>query len=152
VERAFARDWRKALTQIDFAAMVKTVMGKLGPWRKPKSLEDAKHEAQAKRGETQFGKSCAPCHGPDLAGLDTAPSLTGSDFNNGWNDLSLDDLFERIRTTMPADGPGSLERQQYVDVLAYILSKDNFPAGQTELPPENPALKLIKFVSKKPAI
>jgi mono/diheme cytochrome c family protein len=117
----------------------------------PKSTWDGAYtEAQAKRGEAAYSKSCASCHGPDLAGADTAPSLTGAEFNAGWNDLTLDDLFERIRTTMPADGPGSLERQQYADILSFILTKDGFPAGQTELPPQNPALKGIKFIAKKP--
>jgi mono/diheme cytochrome c family protein len=117
----------------------------------PKSTWDGVYsDEQAKRGETLYGQSCAGCHGPDLAGLDTAPSLTGADFNTSWNDLPVDDLFERVRTTMPADAPGTLERQQYVDIVAFLLSKDSFPAGQTELPPDNAALKQIKFVAQKP--
>jgi mono/diheme cytochrome c family protein len=112
--------------------------------------DGAYSDAQSKRGEALYSKSCASCHGPDLTGVDAAPSLTGPEFNAGWNDLTLDDLFERMRTTMPADGPGSLERQQYVDILAFILSKDGFPAGQAELPPENQTLKGIKLVAQKP--
>ena len=42
VERNMAKAWRRALQHIDFAAMLKSVMGSIGPWRKPKSLEDAK--------------------------------------------------------------------------------------------------------------
>lgn len=106
-------------------------------------------EAQAKRGETLYSQSCASCHGPDLAGLDTAPSLTGPEFNASWNDMPVDDLFERVRTTMPADAPGSLNRQQYADIVAFLLAKDNFPAGSAELPPENAALKEIKIVAQK---
>ncbi len=45
VERTIAKEWRRSLTQVDFGAMVKQVMGNLGPWRKPKTLEDAKHIA-----------------------------------------------------------------------------------------------------------
>jgi mono/diheme cytochrome c family protein len=108
-------------------------------------------EAQAKRGEAIYTESCAGCHGPDLAGLDTAPSLTGPDFNMDWADLPVDDLFERVRTTMPADNVGGLTREQYADVVAYVLSKDNFPAGASELPSDNAALKQIKFVAQKPA-
>ena len=105
-------------------------------------------EAQAKRGEAGYSKSCAGCHGPDLTGVDAAPSLTGSEFNSGWNDLTLDDLFDRIRTTMPGDAPGSLSREQCADILAFILAKDGFPAGQSELV-AGPALKDIKFVVTK---
>jgi quinoprotein glucose dehydrogenase len=107
-------------------------------------------DEQAKRGEAAYGDSCTSCHGPDLMGIDTAPSLTGPDFNTDWNDLSLNELFERIRTTMPADGPGSLDRQKYTDILAYLLSKDGFPAGQADLSPQTPTLQGIKFLSQKP--
>src|ERR1035441_4320024 len=45
VERNLARKWRRELTGVDFDAMVKHVMGQLGHWRKPKSLEDARQLA-----------------------------------------------------------------------------------------------------------
>jgi hypothetical protein len=42
LERNIARQWRRALTSIDLDAMVQSVIGALGPWRKPKSLQDAR--------------------------------------------------------------------------------------------------------------
>jgi hypothetical protein len=42
VERNIARQWRRVLTGVDFTAMVKSVMGELGRWRKPASLQDAR--------------------------------------------------------------------------------------------------------------
>ena len=45
VERNIAKNWRRALTRIDFNAMVKSVMAQLGHWRKPKSVADAKQIA-----------------------------------------------------------------------------------------------------------
>lgn len=45
VERNIAKQWRRSLTQVDFDSMVKSVMGELGHWRKPKTLEDAKQIA-----------------------------------------------------------------------------------------------------------
>ena len=45
VERTIAKQWRRSLTQIDFDAMVRTMMSAIGPWRKPRTLEDAKHIA-----------------------------------------------------------------------------------------------------------
>lgn len=107
-------------------------------------------EAQAKRGEGIYAEKCSTCHGPELAGLDQAPSLTGGDFNTNWNDLALNDLFERIRISMPADKPGTLSRQEAADAVAFILQRGSFPAGQSELPSEAEALKGIKFVAKKP--
>jgi hypothetical protein len=42
LERNIARQWRRALTSVDLDAMVRSVMRGLGPWRKPKSLQDAR--------------------------------------------------------------------------------------------------------------
>src|SRR5438876_12424404 len=86
-------------------------------------------EEQAKRGERLYSQYCASCHGPDLAGGEMAPGLTGGEFSSNWNDLSLGDLFERMRVSMPQNSPGSLSRQQDADILAFVLSKSKFPAG-----------------------
>jgi mono/diheme cytochrome c family protein len=106
---------------------------------------------QAKRGEGFYSQYCASCHGPDLAGGEMAPGLTGGEFASNWNDLSLGELFERIRISMPQNAPGSLSRQQNADILAFVLSKGNFPAGTTELPGATDVLNTIKFVAQKPA-
>jgi len=42
LERNIARQWRRALTNIDLNAMTQSVMDSLGPWRRPKSLQDAR--------------------------------------------------------------------------------------------------------------
>ena len=91
--------------------------------------------AQAKRGETVYAGS----------GSGQAPSLTGKEFNEAWNGQTLADLFDRIQTTMPADAPGTLKPAETADVIAFMLSKDNFPAGEVELPADAAALKEIKF-------
>jgi cytochrome c len=107
-------------------------------------------EAQAKRGEALYADKCASCHAPDLSGIDQAPALAGSDFMTNWNDQSMNDLFERVRISMPADKPGSLEKQEVADALAFILQKNSAPSGSTELPTDGEALKAIKVVAKKP--
>jgi S-disulfanyl-L-cysteine oxidoreductase SoxD len=108
-------------------------------------------EAQAKRGEGLYAQYCASCHGPDLAGGEMAPGLTGGEFTSNWNDLSLGDLYERIRISMPQSAPGSLSRQQNSDILSYILRKMNMPVGTTELSTQTEVLKAIKFLAAKPA-
>src|SRR5689334_302179 len=106
---------------------------------------------QAKRGEPLYTQYCASCHGPDLTGGEMAPGLTGGEFQSNWNDLSLGELFERMRISMPQNAPGTLSRQQDADILAYMLFKGNYPAGQTELPTQTEVLNTIKFVASKPA-
>jgi cytochrome c len=107
-------------------------------------------EEQAKRGETLYEKQCSTCHGDKLAGRESAPPLTGGAFMANWNGLTLGDLFERIRRTMPQDAPGKLSRQQNADVLAYMLSFNKFPVGKTELYRQAEMLKEIRFEAAKP--
>lgn len=108
-------------------------------------------EEQAKRGEELYKKDCAACHGATLNGGESAPALTGGAFQSNWNGLTLGDLFDRIRKTMPQAKPGSLTRQQDSDVLAFMLSANKFPAGKTELYRQSEMLKEIRFETKKPA-
>jgi len=107
-------------------------------------------EEQAKRGAPMYSEQCASCHGPELMGGEMAPPLATGDFLSGWDGLTMGDLFERIRISMPQNNPGSLSGQQNADILAFILSANKFPAGQTELSNQGMALKDIKFEAKKP--
>jgi cytochrome c len=107
-------------------------------------------EDQAKRGEGVYAKECASCHGSELTGGESAPALAGDSFFANWNGLTLGDLFERIRVSMPQNAPGSLSRQQNADILAFILKVNQFPAGKTELDRQTDILKQIKFDSTKP--
>lgn len=107
-------------------------------------------EEQAKRGEPVYHKECAPCHGDSLAGGESAPPLSGGAFLANWNGLTLSDLFDRIRKTMPQNAPGKLTKQQNADVLAYTLSANKFPAGKSELSKQTEFLKEIRFEASKP--
>jgi S-disulfanyl-L-cysteine oxidoreductase SoxD len=106
------------------------------------------NEEQAQRGRAVFLDQCSNCHGRDLEGADMTPPLTGGGFMANWDGLTLGDLADRIRVSMPLNSPGTLSRQQTVDVIAYILRFDQFPAGKEELPRETPALKQILFKAR----
>lgn len=108
-------------------------------------------EEQAKRGEPVYQKECGACHGDALTGGESAPPLSGGAFLANWNGLTLGDLFDRIRKTMPQSSPGKLTRQQYADVLALMLSVNKFPAGKTEVHKQSEMLKEIRFEAVKPA-
>ena len=58
-----------------------------------------------------------------------APPLASGDFLSGWDGLTVGDLFERIRISMPQNAPGSLSGQQNADILAFMLSANKFPTG-----------------------
>ncbi len=107
-------------------------------------------EEQAKRGAPLYSEQCASCHGPELMGGEMAPPLATGDFLAGWDGLTVGDLFERIRISMPQNAPGSLSGQQNADILAFIFSANKFPAGSAELASQMMMLKDIKFEAKKP--
>jgi mono/diheme cytochrome c family protein len=105
---------------------------------------------QAKRGETLYAEHCAPCHGTDLTGGEMSPALAGGEFLANWNELTVGDLFQRIRISMPPNAPNAIGRAQKTDVLAFILYKGDFPTGQADLPNEMEVLKTIRLLATKP--
>ena len=46
---------------------------------------------------------------------------------------------------MPVDRPSTLQDQEYVDIIAYLLKKNNYPSGSTELSKNDADLKAIGF-------
>jgi hypothetical protein len=46
---------------------------------------------------------------------------------------------------MPLDNPGGLAPEEYAAVIAYVLKLNQYPAGSSELPIADAALKLITF-------
>jgi len=107
-------------------------------------------DAQAARGATAFSARCANCHGADLGGTGEAPALSGARFLSDFDGVSLGDVFDRIRTTMPQDNPGSLTRDEAADILAYLLKANALPAGAKELDRRSEYLKAIGFSAAKP--
>ena len=111
-----------------------------------RSVKDGVYsEDQARRGEVVYAEACANCHGERMEGIDMSPALVGAAFGSNWNTLTVGDLFDRIRTTMPIDRPGSISPQQNADVIAYMLKANQYPAGPGELPNIVTPLKTIRI-------
>jgi mono/diheme cytochrome c family protein len=106
-------------------------------------------KAQASRGQTAYNSTCARCHGDALLGGEEAPALVDHDFLEKWNGKTVGSLVELIRTSMPSDGPGRLSRKQCTDIAAYLLSANNFPAGDGDLAADADGLNEILFQSKR---
>jgi mono/diheme cytochrome c family protein len=116
----------------------------------PHSVWDGVYTAeQAKRGQALYNQHCAHCHGDTLGGGEMAPPLAGGNFQSNWNGLSVADLFDRTRISMPQDKPGKLSREVNSDILAYVFSANQYPAGQTELPKASEVLKDIMIEASK---
>lgn len=98
------------------------------------------NRAQVERGRAAYNALCARCHGETLGGGETSPALVDDRFFQVWAGRSVGQLVEYTRTTMPSDGPGRISRKRCVDIAAYVLSANGFPAGDTDLPTELDAL------------
>ena len=102
---------------------------------------------QQTRGKALYNDKCASCHQESLKGTTETPPLTGDTFWMNWETYTANNLVEQVRSTMPEDNPGSMTRQEYVDVVAYIL-KTNQVAYDGDLPMDADSLK--KVTIKKP--
>ncbi len=106
-------------------------------------------EEQGSRGRTEYMQTCASCHAEDLRGKGTAPSLVEESFWFLYGDMTVGDLWERVRTLMPSDRPGSLSSQSYRDVVAFILQSNKLPPGERELDADPEALREILITTKR---
>lgn len=114
----------------------------LGPEEEAsRTTEDGVYTAeQAERGKDSYTQACAGCHPLDwYRGAAIKP----------WEGAPLVNLFDVIATTMPQNNPGSLKRREYLDLLAYVLSLNDMPAGGEELPTAPEALKKIVIKWRK---
>ena len=100
-------------------------------------------KAQVERGRTVYNAQCARCHGETLGGGENSPSLVDDVFFTFWGGKTVGDLVEYTRTTMPSDGPGKIPRRRCIDVAAFLLDANGFPAGDQELPTELDGLTQI---------
>jgi mono/diheme cytochrome c family protein len=105
----------------------------VGHARQTRTVTDGVYlDAQATRGQQIYQAQCATCHGNALEGA-VGPPLAGDGFLAVWAMRSLADLVDKIEKTMPPQQPGSVSRQQAIDLAAYVLRAGTFRAGQTEL-------------------
>lgn len=112
-----------------------------GLGQKPRSVLDGVYTVeQAKRGADTYATRCAMCHGGEMQGGPEAPALAGAEFLFSWGGKPASALYNYIHASMPPNEPGSLSDQRCADVLAAIFRKNEYPAGQTELPADPRAL------------
>ena len=83
-----------------------------------KSLDE-----QVAAGEKVYAEKCAGCHGAKAEGQKKAPALIGpkalDDYHNG------KEAYKYIKDMMPPTSPGSLTDDEYWNVTAYLIKKNN---------------------------
>jgi polar amino acid transport system substrate-binding protein len=93
-------------------------------------------EDQATKGALAYFKNCAMCHAPLLDGQSagySGPALKGPEFADPSYNFHLSDIFNFVAKLMPAATPGSLTHEQDVEIMAFILQQNGYPAGSKEL-------------------
>lgn len=92
---------------------------------------------QAARGADTYASACRACHTPE--------SHAGPAFRITWAGRQLSELFRYISELMPKNEPGTLTPREYTQVLAYLLSVNDMPAGTDELPTDAKLLMKIRI-------
>lgn len=100
--------------------------------------------AQADSGRAKFKEHCAMCHGPNLEGR-AGPALKGANFASDSSDFNVSDIFNILTHNMPATEPGSLAHVDYVEIMAFLLQQNGYPAGSRQLTFEDATKSRVKL-------
>ncbi|HET7158624.1 MAG TPA: cytochrome c [Burkholderiales bacterium] len=92
-------------------------------------------EQQATAGQAAYTQSCGACHGRTLSGGGEAPPLAGSAFMNTWGTHTTQELFTRIRESMPPENPDGLSADAYASIVAFVLKANGAQAGSSAFTP-----------------
>lgn len=132
-----------------------TAMGEREAGLSASVLDGVFTEAQAQRGQAAYTGPCGMCHGrrlngaPDDPDMLSTPPLARAKFLRTWEGRSLATLFDYTRATMPESNPSSLTDDEYIDIIAYMLSVSGMPAGDNELRPDPQSLARF-VIEQKP--
>ena len=103
-------------------------------------------KAQADRAGAQFTKMCADCHA--FTGTQRKKPgdvvLGGPLFFKAWNGRTLDEMVTTIVMTMPSDGSGEVTEPEGLDLVAYILQQNGYPAGSKPLTKETASTVVLR--------
>ena len=92
-------------------------------------------KAQADGAKAQFDKICAECHPFTVAEKKKIKDIPLGDepFFENWEGRALSEIVTTVVLTMPNDGSAVVSDEEALDLVAYILQKNGFPAGSSPL-------------------
>ncbi len=115
------------------------LLGSAGALADPRTINDGIYtDEQAKAGEKLYAQHCLTCHDKKYF----RPVL------KVWDGQPLGILYTIMSASMPESNPGALPRKEYVEILAYILSLNRYPSGDSELGYEDGVLDNISIASR----
>jgi polar amino acid transport system substrate-binding protein len=100
---------------------------------------------QAEHGKAKYKEYCARCHGPQLEGR-AGPALKGANFASASSDFDIKDVFTILVHNMPSTEPGSLAHDDYVEIMAFLLQENGYPAGSKALTFEEATKSTVPLV------
>lgn len=103
--------------------ILSAALGCAGAFAETTTQDGVYTQEQAERGKEVYEQYCAACHIP--AFYEAKMQV--------WNNQPVVALYDTISFSMPESAPGGLALQEYTDVLAYIFSLLEYPAGDQEL-------------------
>ncbi len=113
------------------SGFVSAQVAEVKPIDKDNILNGIYSQAQATRGERTYKTSCQTCH--------VAREYKGLIQQSENSHMQISAYFELISQTMPQDAPGSLSNDAYLNLIAYILSLNDFPATDAAAVTEPPS-------------
>lgn len=127
------------MNHMKYAALTMILVA-LAAWAEPRSVNDGVYTRdQAKTGEALYAEHCLQCHDtkyfrPVLKRFEGQP---------------IGIMYTVMSTSMPESNPGYLSEQEYVDILAYILSLSRYPRGDAPLDYQNGALNELMIEARQ---
>ncbi|MFN0172388.1 MAG: glucose/sorbosone family PQQ-dependent dehydrogenase [Bryobacteraceae bacterium] len=100
--------------------------------------------SQAATGKKAYDAYCAVCHGSTLTNGTFGTPLAGEQFKTRWPGRSVGTLYDKSRT-MPPTTPGSLPKETYADIVAYILGVNGLKPGGVALPAGGDTLRQMRI-------
>lgn len=125
--------------------MLSAVSHSTGSQPNPDASQLSFTAAQAQRGGDFYQIQCAKCHGTSLDNGENGVPLKGEYFQKRWSGKTVGELFNFMREKMPPEKPGSLGLPRYAELLAFILSENEFAASDAELPSDPSRLESMKI-------
>lgn len=98
-------------------------------------------KAQADGAKAQFDKICADCHPFTVAAKKKPKDVPLGDepFFENWDGRAVSQLATTIALTMPNDGSTSVSDEEALNLVAYILQQNGYPAGTAPLDKDSAA-------------
>lgn len=93
---------------------------------------------QADGAKKQFDKICADCHPFTVAAKKKEKDLPLGEepFFQSWEGRPLSEMISTIALTMPNDGSATVTDDEAINLVAYILQQNGYPAGSKPLTKE----------------